>query len=171
MSSGLALRLWEDGKEYLFREESGVQVTTRDLESAGTGLRLMSDVRVQVRGDKLIVSIENVKEAHYQQTFPEGMWPYRLVKDLEQNRQRQEIDQVQRSKYIDSVGYENGNTFIVTLENGLVKSIELPQRLSINGKNMMRALASVLQMDVTGRDMDLWTRLEVSNKLIFLVLF
>ena len=162
MSSGLALRLWEDGKEYLFREESGVQVTTRDLESAGTGLRLMSDVRVQVRGDKLIVSIENVKEAHYQQTFPEGMWPYRLVKDLEQNRQRQEIDQVQRSKYIDSVGYENGNTFIVTLENGLVKSIELPQRLSINGKNMMRALASVLQMDVTGRDMDLWTRLEVS---------
>ena len=162
LSSGLALRLWEDGKEYLFREESGVQVTTRDLVSAGSGLRLMSDVRVQVRGDKLIVSIENVKEAHYQQTFPEGMWPYRLVKDLEQNRQRQEIDQIQRSKYIDSVGYENGNTFIVTLENGLVKSIELPQRLSINGKNMMRALASVLQMDVTGRDMDLWTRLENS---------
>ena len=140
-----------------------MEVNTRDLENAASGLRLMSDVRVQVQGEKLIVTIENVKEAHYQQTFPRGLWPYRLIKERETLGQRQEIDLVQKSKYVESVGYENGNTFIVTLDNGLIKSIELPQKLSINGKNMMRALAPVLQMDITGRDQEMWTRLEVST--------
>ena len=164
LSSTLSLRLWEDGKEYLFREESAVQVNTRDLQSAASGLRLLSDVRVQVRGEKLIVSIENVKEAHYQQTFPAGMWPYRLVTELEkaQDWERHQNEQTQRSQYIESVGYQNGNTFIVTMQNGLIKSIELPEKLSTNGKNMMRALASVLQMDITGRDMDMWKTLEVN---------
>ena len=66
------------------------------------------------------------------------------------------------SRYIESAGFENGNTFIVTLDNGIVQNIELPEGLSTNGKNMMRALASVLQMDVTERDQDMWTRLERS---------
>ena len=66
------------------------------------------------------------------------------------------------SRYIESAGFENGNTFIVTLENGMVQNIELPEGLSTNGKNMMRALASILQMDVTGRDEAVWTRLERS---------
>ena len=72
------LWVWEDGAEYVFREESGFQVVNRDLESAASGLRILSDVRVQVQGQKLTVTIENVKEAHYQHKFPANMWPYRL---------------------------------------------------------------------------------------------
>ena len=40
-------------------------------------------------------------------------------------------------------------------------NIELPEGLSVNGKNMMRALASVLQMDTSGHEMETWTRREV----------
>ena len=77
LSGAVSLQVWEDGAEYVFREETGVQVINRDLESAASGLRLLSDVRVQVQGQKLIVTIENVKEAHHQHMFPANMWPYR----------------------------------------------------------------------------------------------
>ena len=49
----------------------------------------------------------------------------------------------------------------MTLENGLIKNIELPSKLSTNGKNMMRALASILQMDIKGRDKHTWKTREV----------
>lgn len=157
-SNGVSLRLWEDGQEYYFLEESGIHVSTRDVESTASGLRIMSDVKIQVQGDKLIVTIDNMKEAHYQQTFPENMWPYTMVKDQQSMKHYQDI---QKSRYLDSIGYENGNTFTVTLENGLVKNIELPSKLSTNGKNMMRALASILQMDIKGRDKHTWKTREV----------
>ena len=41
-----------------------------------------TDVRVQVQGQKLIVTIENVKEAHHQHMFPANMWPYRYKDGL-----------------------------------------------------------------------------------------
>ena len=66
------------------------------------------------------------------------------------------------ARYIPSTGYENGNTFSMNLEAGLVKSIELPAGASVNAKNMMRALASVLQVDMTGQEMTTWERKEVS---------
>merc|ERR1719435_105413 len=47
-------------------------------------------------------------------------------------------------------------------EYGLVSQIELPQGLSLNGKNMMRALASILQFDTTGHDMETWVKKERS---------
>ena len=134
-------------------------MSTRDVESTASGLRVMSDVKIQVQRDKLIVTIDNMKEAHYQQTFPEHMWPYTMVKDQQNTKH---YDEVQKSRYLDSIGYENGNTFIMTLENGLVKNIELPSKLSTNGKNMMRALASILQMDIKGRDQHTWTTTEVT---------
>ena len=65
-------------------------------------------------------------------------------------------------RYIPSVGYENGNTFAIMLEDGLVSKIDLPEDLSMNGKNMMRALASTLQMDTTAQEMEMWTRTEVN---------
>ena len=65
------------------------------------------------------------------------------------------------TRYIPSVGYENGNTFSVVLEDGLVSQIELPEGLSVNGKNMMRALASILQFDTIGHEMETWNRREV----------
>ena len=49
------------------------------------------------------------------------------------------------------------------LEDGLVSNIELPDGLSVNGKNMMRALASILQVDTTGHEMEMWTRKEVGR--------
>ena len=153
--------MWEDGKEYYFREESSIHVTNKDVQSAASGFRLMSDIKIQVQGDKLIVNIDNVKEAHYQQTYPDNMWPYTLVQD---QMTVKNYDEVQKSRYVDSVGYENGNTFIITLENGLIKKIELPEKLSTNGKNMMRALASILQMDIKGRDEHTWRRREVCTK-------
>ena len=64
-------------------------------------------------------------------------------------------------RYIPSLGYENGNTFSMNLEDGLVTSIELPDGVSVNGKNMMRALASILQVDTSGHKMGMWTRKEV----------
>ena len=66
------------------------------------------------------------------------------------------------TRYIPSTGYENGNTFSMDLEAGLVKSIELPAGASVNAKNMMRALASVLQVDLTGQERTTWERKEVS---------
>ena len=49
----------------------------------------------------------------------------------------------------------------MNLEDGLVTSIELPDGVSVNGKNMMRALASILQVDTSGHKMGMWTRKEV----------
>ena len=52
----------------------------------------------------------------------------------------------------------------MNLEAGLVKSIELPAGASVNAKNMMRALASVLQVEMTGKEMTTWERKEVSGR-------
>ena len=70
-------------------------------------------------------------------------------------------DDLYSIRYIPAVGYENGNTFAIMLEDGLVSKIELPEHLTLNGKNMMRALASTLQMDTTAQEMEMWTRKEV----------
>merc|ERR1712106_923548 len=153
LSGSLSMSVWEDGKEYHFIEESAVHVGTNDLASSVSGLRMMSDVRIQVTGNRLVVSMENVQEAHYSQAYPRGGWPYRLV---------QEGVRDQRSMYIPSTGYENGNTFSMNIEAGLVKSVELPAGASVNAKNMMRALASVLQVDMTGQEMTSWERKELS---------
>jgi len=154
-----ALQIWEDGKEYIFREESAVQVGTSDHATTASGFRLMSDVKVQVSGQKLVVSSTNVQEAHYSHLYPEGGWPYRLL---------QEKDKQSKSMYIPSIGLENGYTFAITLEDGLVSSIELPKelspnkQLSNNAKNMMRALASILQIDISGYELGMWTKRERS---------
>merc|ERR1711936_1238638 len=124
-SSITSFTIWEDGKEYHFLEESAIHGGTNDLDSSASGFRMMSDVKVQVSGNKLVVSIDNVHEAHYSHSYPKGGWPYRL---------HQERIKDPKSKYIPSV----------TLENGLIASIDLPDTLSLNGKNMMRALASIL---------------------------
>ena len=42
-----------------------------------------------------------------------------------------------------------------------MSQIELPEGLSVNGKNMMRALASILQFDTTGHEMEMWNKREV----------
>jgi len=154
-SSITSFTIWEDGKEYHFLEESAIHVGTNDLDSSASGFRMMSDVKVQVSGNKLVVSIDNVHEAHYSHSYPKGGWPYRL---------HQEKIKDPKSKYIPSVGYENGNTFSVTLENGLIASIDLPDTLSLNGKNMMRALASILQIDLSHPDsqMGMWRKMERS---------
>ena len=65
-------------------------------------------------------------------------------------------------RYIRSAGYENGNTFSMRLQDGLVETITLPEGLSVNGQNMMRATASILQMDTTGLDKKMWTKNEVN---------
>jgi hypothetical protein len=42
----------------------------------------------------------------------------------------------------------------------------------VNGKNMMRAMASILQFDMTGHEMETWTKNEVGTVLLLLrVLF
>ena len=46
-----------------------------------------------------------------------------------------------------------------------MSQIDLPQGLSLNGKNMMRALASILQFDTTGHDMETWVKKEVGTYL------
>merc|ERR1711887_117570 len=152
-SSISAFTLWEDGKEYHFLEESAIHVGTNDLKSSASGVRMMSDVKIQVEGNKLVVTIDNMQEAHYSHTYNRGGWPYRLT---------QEKIKDQNSKYIPSLGYEAGNTFSMVLEDGLVSQMELPQGLSLNGKNMMRALASILQFDTTGHDMETWVKRERS---------
>ena len=43
----------------------------------------------------------------------------------------------------------------------MVSKIELPEGVSVNGKNMMRALASILQVDTSVQEMEMWTRKEV----------
>ena len=42
---------------------------------------MMSDVRIQVAGNKLVVSIDNMQEAHYSHSFNRGGWPYALTKE------------------------------------------------------------------------------------------
>ena len=81
LSGSFSMSIWEDGKEYHFLEESAVHVGTNDLASSVSGLRMMSDVRIQVTGNRLVVSMENVQEAHYSQAYPRGGWPYRLVQE------------------------------------------------------------------------------------------
>ena len=81
LSSTSSLSLWEDGKEYHFLEESAVQVGTNDLKSSVSGMRMMSDVRIQVAGNKLVVSIDNMQEAHYTHSYNRGGWPYRLEQE------------------------------------------------------------------------------------------
>ena len=55
-----------------------MHVGSTDLASSASGLRMMSDVRIQVTGNRLVVTMENVQEAHYSQAYPRGGWPYRL---------------------------------------------------------------------------------------------
>ena len=81
LSSTFSLSIWEDGKEYHFLEESAIQVGSNDLDSAVSGLRMMSDVRIQVSGNKLVVSIDNMQEAHYSHSVNRGGWPYALMKE------------------------------------------------------------------------------------------
>ena len=45
----------------------------------------MSDVRIQVTGKKLVVSINNMQEAHYSHSYPRGGWPYRLTQEKEKD--------------------------------------------------------------------------------------
>ena len=80
ISGSFATVFWEDGKEYHFVEESAVHVGTNDLVSSVSGVRMMSDVKVQVSGKKLVVSIENVKEAHFNHPYTGG-WSYRLAEE------------------------------------------------------------------------------------------
>ena len=80
-SSISAISLWEDGKEYHFLEESAIQVSTNDLKSSASGVRMMSDVKIQVEGKKLVVTIDNMQEAHYSHTYNRGGWPYRLTQE------------------------------------------------------------------------------------------
>ena len=47
--------------------------------------------------------------------------------------------------------------------NGMVTNIELPGSLSVNGKNMMRALASILQIDTEEHEIKTWSKNEVCN--------
>ena len=81
LSSTSSISIWEEGKEYHFLEESAVQVGTNDLDSSASGLRMMSNVKIQVSGNKLVVSVDNVKEAHYSHSYPRGGWPYRLMQE------------------------------------------------------------------------------------------
>jgi hypothetical protein len=81
LSSSFSISIWEDGKEYHFLEESAVQVGNHDLDRSVSGIRMMSDVRIQVSGNKLVVSIDNVQEAHYSHSYPQGGWPYRLMQE------------------------------------------------------------------------------------------
>merc|ERR1711971_1473045 len=152
VSGSLSIRVWEDGKEYLFKEEASVHVGTNDLNNTVTGFRFLSDVKVQ--------------EAHYAQSYPRNSWPYRLLTDKrelrEGEREKKEWEDVQlKSKFFNSIGYENGKTFIVHLENGLAKKVELPAGLSVDGQNMMKAIASMLQVDmrdITEEDNHMWRK-------------
>merc|ERR1712172_238055 len=56
VSGSLSIRVWEDGKEYLFKEEASVHVGTNDLNNTVTGFRFLSDVKVQVQADKMVVT-------------------------------------------------------------------------------------------------------------------
>ena len=42
---------------------------------------MMSDVKIQVSGNKLVVSIDNMQEAQYSHSYPGGGWPYRLMQE------------------------------------------------------------------------------------------
>ena len=81
LASTSSITVWEEGKEYHFLEESAVQVGTNDLDSTVSGLRMMTDVKIQVSGNKLVVSLDNVQEAHYSHSYPSGSWPYRLMEE------------------------------------------------------------------------------------------
>ena len=170
MSGSLSIRVWEDGKEYLFKEEASVHVGTHDLNNTVTGFRFLSDVKVQVQADKLVVTVENIQEAHYALSYPRNSWPYRLLTDKrelrEGEKEKQEWEDVQlKSKFFNSIGYENGKTFIVHLENGLAKKIELPAGLSVDGQNMMKAIASMLQVDmrdINREDNYMWRKREMT---------
>ena len=85
LSSTFSLSIWEDGKEYHFLEESAIQVGTNDLDSSASGMRMMSDVMIQVAGNKLVVSIDNMQEAHYSHSVLRGGWPYALLKEKIKN--------------------------------------------------------------------------------------
>ena len=81
LSGSFSISIWEDGKEYHFLEESAVHVSNNDLDSSAAGLRMMSDIRIQVVGEKLVVSIDNVQKAHFSHSYPRGGWPYRLMQE------------------------------------------------------------------------------------------
>ena len=76
---------WEDGKEYHFLEESAVHVGTSDVASSVSGMRMKTDVKVQVSGNKLYVSLDNVHEAHYSHSYSNGGWPYRLEAEKDEH--------------------------------------------------------------------------------------
>ena len=170
MSGSVSIRVWEDGKEYFFKEEASIHVGTNDLNNTVTGFRFLSDVKVQVQADKMVVTVDNIQEAHYAQSYPRNSWPYRLLTDKRELRdgenERQEWEDVQlKSKFFNSIGYENGHTFIVHLENGLAKKIELPSGLSVDGRNMMKAIASMLQVDMKDfkeEDNFMWRKREMT---------
>ena len=143
---------------------------TNDLNNTVTGFRFLSDVKVQVQADKMVVTVDNIQEAHYAQSYPRNSWPYRLLTDKRELRdgenERQEWEDVQlKSKFFNSIGYENGHTFNVHLENGLAKKIELPSGLSVDGGNMMKAIASMLQVDMKDfkeEDNFMWRKREMT---------
>ena len=58
-----------------------MHVGNNDLDSSASGLRMMSDIRIQVVGEKLVVNIDNVQKAHFSHSYPQGGWPYRLMQE------------------------------------------------------------------------------------------
>ena len=58
-----------------------MHVFNTDLDSSASGLRMMSDIRIQVAGEKLVVNIDNVQEASFSHSYPPGGWPYRLMQE------------------------------------------------------------------------------------------
>jgi len=135
------LQVWEDGKEYIYTQESGVHVGTTDYDSNASGFRTKADVKIQVSGNKLKVSVSNFRRATFNHPYPDNSWPYKQVNET-------------KSTYLNVDDFVDA-PFSFTLEHGLVHDIQVPTSAPFWLKNMMRAFASSIQIDLQKLQTDL----------------
>merc|ERR1712240_159340 len=128
VTASRGVQVWEDGKEYIYTQESGVHVGTTDYDSNASGFRTKADLKIQVSGNKLKVSVSNFRRATFNHPYPENTWPYKQVNETE-------------STYLKVDDFVDA-PFSFTLEHGLVHDIEVPSQAPFWLKNMMRAFAS-----------------------------
>jgi len=133
-----AVNVWEDGKEYVYTQESAYHVGTSDYTANAGGWRTKAEVRIQVKGTTLKVKVSNLRRATFNLPYPEGQWPYRNVNETVSTY-------LPVSDYVDA-------PFSFTLQKGLVTKMEVPKSAPVWLQNMMRAFASSIQLDLNYMD-------------------
>jgi len=128
------LTVWEDGKEYVYTQETVVHVGTTDYDSNAAGFRAKNNITIQVDGNNLKVSVSDFRRSIFNHPYPHNTWPYQPT-----NETTSTFNPVEDFVVI---------PFSFSLEHGLLHEIQVPSNVPFWLKNMFRAFVSSIQLDL-----------------------